>query len=202
MVTDAKIIRKTSPYLRRPNANVTRMMSDVTVALLPVAIFSVYSFGWSALIIIGLSILSMMLTEYVYYQVQDLLDGEQFKWKNKSFTLHNASVLTSGLIYGLTLPDQTPWYVVVVGGVLGIYLAKLIFGGMGQNIFNPAAVARVIVVVIYAARVFGVKLFGDYSYAATIFIFLQTFSDFGFTLINTNANMHITRTFRFLSVFY
>lgn len=152
MLTDANIVRKTSPYLRRPNANVTRMMSDVTIALLPVAIFSIYSFGWSALLILLLSIGSMMLTEYVYYQVQDLLEGDTFKFKNKSFTLHNASVLTSGLIFGLTLPDQTPWYVVVIGGVLGIYLAKLIFGGMGQNIFNPAAVARVIVVVIYATH--------------------------------------------------
>lgn len=148
-VANPKILRKTSPYLRRPNANVSRMMSDVTIALLPVSIFSVYSFGWSALLIIALSILSMVVTEYVYYQVQDLLDGEKFKFKNKSFTLYNFSVITSGLIYALTLPDQTPWYVVIIGGALGIFLAKLIFGGMGQNVFNPAAVARVIVVLVY-----------------------------------------------------
>ena len=153
MATPTKIIRKTSPYLRRPNANVSRMMSDVTIALIPVSIFSIYSFGLSALWIILLSIGSMVLTEYVYYQVQDLLNGESFKIKNKSFTLHNGSVVTSGLIYALTLPDSTPWYVVVIGGVLGIYLAKLIFGGMGQNVFNPAAVARVLVVVIYATHI-------------------------------------------------
>lgn len=152
-VTQAKIIRKTAPYLRRPNANVTRMMSDVTIALLPVTLFAIWSFGISALVIILLSILSMALTEYVYYQIQDMKDGESFTLKNKSFTLHNASVVTSGIIYGLTLPDQTPWYVVVIGGALGVYLAKLIFGGMGQNIFNPAAVARVIVVVIYATHI-------------------------------------------------
>lgn len=153
MDTPTRIIRKTSPYLRRPNANVTRMMTDVTIALLPVSIFSVYTFGLSALWIILLGIGSMMITEYIYYQVQDLLNGESLKIKNKSFTLHNGSVLTSGLIYALTLPDSTPWYVVVIGGVLGIYLAKLIFGGMGQNIFNPAAVARVLVVVIYATHI-------------------------------------------------
>lgn len=153
MEVTQKIIRKTSPYLRRPNANVTRMMSDVTIALLPVTLFAIYSFGLSALWIVLLSIGSMVLTEYVYYQIQDLLNGESLKIKNKSFTLHNGSVVTSGLIYALTLPDSTPWYVVVIGGVLGIYLAKLIFGGMGQNIFNPAAVARVLVVVIYATHI-------------------------------------------------
>ncbi len=148
-VANPKILRKTSPYLRRPNANVSRMMSDVTIALLPVTIFSIYSFHWSAVLIIALSILSMVVTEYVYYQVQDLLDGEKFKLKNKSYTLYNFSVVTSGLIYALTLPDQTPWFVVVIGGALGIFLAKLIFGGMGQNVFNPAALARVLVVIIY-----------------------------------------------------
>ncbi len=144
-----KIIRKTSPYLRRPQASVTRMMRDVIIALLPVTIFAIYKFGWAAVIIITLSILSMVFTEYVYYQIVDKLDGEKFKLKNKSFTLYNYSVVTSGLIYGLTLPDNTPWYIVVIGGAAGIFLAKLIFGGMGQNIFNPAAVARVFVVVSF-----------------------------------------------------
>lgn len=153
MELNPKITRKTSPYLRRPNANVTRMMSDVSIALLPVTAFAIYSFGLSALWIVLLSIGSMLITEYLYYQIQDLLNGESFKLKNKSFTLHNGSVVTSGLIYALTLPDSTPWYVVVIGGVLGIYIAKLIFGGMGQNIFNPAAVARVLVVVIYATHI-------------------------------------------------
>ncbi len=92
----------------------------------------------------------MVIAEYLYYQLSDLMNGEKFKFKNKSFTLYNYSALLSGLIYGLTLPDQTPVWVVVVSGALGIFLAKLIFGGLGQNVFNPAAVARVIVVVNFA----------------------------------------------------
>ncbi|MCF7925713.1 MAG: RnfABCDGE type electron transport complex subunit D [Candidatus Izimaplasma sp.] len=148
--TMPKIVRKTSPYLRRPNANATRMMRDVTIALLPVSIFAIYSFGLSALWILLVSIGSMLLTEYVFYQIQDKLQGESFKFKNKNFTLYNFSAFTSGLIYGLTLPDQTPLWIVALSGVLGILLAKLIFGGMGQNIFNPAAVARVLVVVNFA----------------------------------------------------
>ncbi|MEC9484536.1 MAG: RnfABCDGE type electron transport complex subunit D [Candidatus Izemoplasma sp.] len=148
--TMPKIIRKTSPYLRRPNANAPRMMRDVTIALLPATFFAIYSFGLPALWIILTSIVSMLVTEYVFYQIQDLLQGESFKVINKQFSLYNFSAVTSGLIYGLTLPDQTPLWVVALSGVLGILLAKLLFGGMGQNIFNPAAVARVLVVVNFA----------------------------------------------------
>ena len=145
-----KILRKTSPYLRRPQANVSRMMRDVVIALLPITIFAVYSFGLDAVKILLTAVISMGLTEYIYYQVIDKLKGEKFKLKNKSFTLYNYSALTSGLIYGLTLPDQTPIWVVALSGALGLFLAKLIFGGLGQNVFNPAAVARVIVVVNFA----------------------------------------------------
>jgi electron transport complex protein RnfD len=144
-----KIIRKTSPYLRRPKADVTRMMRDVTIALLPVTIFAIYKFGMAAVMIILVSILSMMAAEYIYYQIVDKLDDETFKWKNKSFTLYNFSTITSGLIYALILPDATPWFVVMIGAVFGVVFGKLIFGGLGQNIFNPAALGRVFIVVSF-----------------------------------------------------
>lgn len=153
MTYSPKIIRKTSPYLRRPNANATRMMRDVTIALLPVTIFSIYSFGLAAFWILLTAIGSMLFAEYAFYQIQDKIKGESFKLKNKSFSLYNFSAATSGLIYGLTLPDSTPLWIVALCGILGIVLAKLLFGGMGQNIFNPAAVARVLVVVNFAASV-------------------------------------------------
>lgn len=148
-----KIIRKTSPYLRRPNANVARMMRDVAIALLPITIFAIVSFGMSAVTVLLASVLSMVGTEYVYYQIKDKLAGEKFTWKNKSFTLSNYSAAVSGLIYGLTLPDDSPMWIVIICGILGILLAKLFFGGLGQNVFNPAAVARVLVVVNYATSV-------------------------------------------------
>jgi Na+-translocating ferredoxin:NAD+ oxidoreductase RnfD subunit len=66
-----KIIRKTSPYLRRPKADVTRMMRDVAIALLPVTIFAIYKFEMAAVMIILVSILSMMAAEYIYYQIVD-----------------------------------------------------------------------------------------------------------------------------------
>ncbi len=145
-----KIVRKTSPYLRRPQASVKRMMGDVVIALLPVVAFAIYSFGMDAVKIILTAILSMVLTEYVYYQIIDLKNGENFKIKNKSFSLYNYSALISGIIFALTLADRTPLWVVFVTGSLGILMAKLFFGGLGQNIFNPAALARVLVAVNFA----------------------------------------------------
>jgi len=144
-----KIIVKSSPYLRRPKANVSRMMRDVTIALLPVTIFAIYRFKMAAVMIILVSILSMMAAEYIYYQIVDKLDDEKFQWKNKSFTLYNFSTITSGLIYALILPDATPWFVVMIGAVFGVVFGKLIFGGLGQNIFNPAALGRVFIVVSF-----------------------------------------------------
>ncbi len=137
------IVRKTSPYLRRPQASVTRMMRDVVIALIPVTIFAIYSFGWPAVWILLTSVLTMGLTEFIYYWITSP-KGE------KPFTLKNYSALVSGLIFGLTLSDNTPLWVVVVTGALGILMGKLFFGGLGQNIFNPAALARVLVAVNFA----------------------------------------------------
>jgi electron transport complex protein RnfD len=146
-----KIVRKTAPYLRRPQATVTRMMRDVFIALVPVTLFAIFQFGLDAFWIILVSMASMAITEYVYYQVMDLKDGQEFKIKNKSFSLHNFSALTSGLIFALILPDQISLMAVAASGALGIFIGKLIFGGLGQNIFNPAAVARVLVLVNFVA---------------------------------------------------
>jgi len=148
-----KIISKSAPHLRRPNASVTRMMRDVVIALLPLTMFAIYKFGMNAVWILLVGIISMVATEYLYYQVMDLLDGEKLVLRNKRFTLYNYSAMTSGLIYSLTLPDNTPLFVVFIGGALGMFLAKLVFGGMGQNIFNVAGVARVLVVINFGTLV-------------------------------------------------
>ena len=161
-----EIVKKSSPHLRRPNARVVRMMRDVTIALLPLVIFAIINHGFNALFILLAAVLSMVATEYVYYQIQDLKEGNGFTFKNKQWSIYNFSVVTSGLIYGLTLPDKTPITVVIIGGVVGVFLAKLIFGGMGQNIFNVAAFARVFVVLSFGASV-GYTQFVDASAGAT-----------------------------------
>lgn len=146
-----QITTQSAPHLRRPKAKVPRMMGDVSIALLPLVIFVIYQHGLNGLMILSAAVLSMMATEYLFYQLRDRAAGEKFKLKNKSFTLNNFTVLTSGLIYGLILPDQTPLMIVIIGGVVGVFFAKLIFGGVGYNIFNIAGFARVFVSLSYTA---------------------------------------------------
>ncbi len=150
-----EFVQKQSPFLRRPQASVTRMMRDVAIALSPLVVFAITQHGWNAVIILLTSVLSMLITEYVFYQIMDLKDKKAFKIKNERFTLGNFSVVVSGLIYGLTLPDKMgenlgeTILIVAIGGVAGVFLVKLIFGGLGQNIFNVAAFARVFIVLSF-----------------------------------------------------
>ncbi len=148
-----EIVEKSAPHLRKPNAHVVRMMRDVAIALSPLVIFAIVQYGLSAFWILLVAVLSMVGTEYVYYQIIDRLNGEKFSLNNKSFTIYNFTVVVSGLIYGLTLSDEVPLVVVAIGGIIGVFLAKLIFGGMGQNIFNIAAFARVFVALSFGGAI-------------------------------------------------
>ncbi len=166
-----KIIAHSSPHLKRPNARVVRMMRDVVIALLPLVIFAIYNHGLTALWIMLAAVLSMVGTEYIYYQIHDLINKEKFKLKNKNFTLYNYSVLISGLIYGLTIPDATPILVVIIGGVIAVLLIKLIFGGLGQNIFNIAAFGRAFIALSFGGAV-AVSNLVDADAGATVLTWL------------------------------
>ncbi len=148
-----QMIEKNSPHLRRPTASVVRMMSDVAIALTPLVAFAIYQHGLTAVWILLAAVLSMLGTEYIYYQIQDYKNKEKFKLCNKSFTIYNFTIIVSGLIYGLIIPDATPIIVVIIGGVFGVFFAKLVFGGMGQNIFNIAAFARVFIALAFGGAV-------------------------------------------------
>lgn len=142
---------QTSPHVRKPNAKVSRMMGDVVIALSPLVIFAMLVHGLPAFLIFLVATLSMGLTEYAYYWWQDYKKTKSTAFKNPSFTLGNFTILTSGLIYGLILPDQIPLLIVAIGGVVGVFFSKLIFGGLGHNVFNIAGFARVFVGLAYAS---------------------------------------------------
>ena len=142
-----------SPHVKKPNARVSRMMGDVSIALAPLVIFAIFTHGLTAFYMLLAAVLSMGVTEYLYYQYIDFKAKKPFKLKNESFTLGNFTVLTSGLIFGLTLPSEAPILVIIISGVVGVFFAKLVFGGMGQNIFNIAGFARVFLALSYGSLV-------------------------------------------------
>ena len=103
-------------------------MRQVLLALLPATAGSVYFFGWISAGIIGLSVITCVLTEWLFVR--------------KSSGRVSEAVFVTALLFALTLPPTVPLPMVVLGAVFGIVFGKMAFGGFGANIFNPAMVAR------------------------------------------------------------
>ena len=127
-----------SPHIHSA-VSTTSLMRDVVIALLPAAICSVVFYGWMELLILAVSVASCVLLEYVI---------TRYLMKAPS-TICDLSAVVTGLLLGLNLPATTPWWVVLSGAVVAIGVAKMSFGGLGQNPFNPALTARVFLLVSY-----------------------------------------------------
>ena len=146
-----KLIKESAPYIRR-KADVKRMMLDVVIALSPITIFSCVMYGWSAIYVLFISIAIMLLSEAVFvfltnkpeYNGAKLTFKEKLKEAFSHYTINNfLSPLISAMIYSLIMPAGASVWVVIVGALFGIVIGKLLFGGLGSNIFNPAALGRV-----------------------------------------------------------
>ncbi len=138
MASKTGFLRQTAPYLRDPKPRVERMMYDVLIALAPVTIFTIWKFQMTAVLIILTSIIAMVGTEFLYYKI-----------KKEPITLRNGSILISAILFALIMPDNSPLWIVFIGGVFGAYFAKMAFGGLGANIFNVAGFARVFVMLSF-----------------------------------------------------
>lgn len=114
-------------------------MLDVIIALLPAAIVSVLFYGWSELLILAVSIASCVLLEWAITKYM----------LRRPSTIGDLSAVVTALLLALNLPVTTPWWVVFIGAVIAIGVAKLSFGGIGQNIFNPAITARVFLLISF-----------------------------------------------------
>lgn len=117
-------------------------MRDVVIALLPAVVVSVLFYGWSELLILGVSVASCLLLEYLITRY--LL--------KKPCTLGDYSAAVTGILLALNLPATTPWWIVFIGAVVAIGVAKMTFGGLGQNMFNPAIVGRVFLLISFPAQ--------------------------------------------------
>lgn len=119
-----------SPHVR-DSASTRRIMLQVCLALLPALAFGVWAFGLYALLVVALSVASAVGTEAL---VQRCL--------KRPITTSDGSAAVTGLLLGLTLPPEAPWYVPVFGAVFAIFIAKQVFGGLGDNFVNPALAGR------------------------------------------------------------
>jgi electron transport complex protein RnfD len=121
---------RTSPHILS-GYSVDTIMFNVVLALLPTTAFAVYAFGLAALLTLGTAVASCVLVEHLIC-----------KMNGRPTTVGDWSVTITGLLYGLTLPPGLPLWMVAVGGIFAVVLGKSLFGGLGQNPFNPALVAR------------------------------------------------------------
>ena len=136
----AKFIVSTSPHLHSATHTDT-LMRDVIIALMPAVIVSVLFYGWHELLILAVSVLSCVLLEWAIT-----------KWMlRKPDTIADGSAVVTGLLLAMNLPPTTPWWVVVIGAVFAIGVIKMTFGGLGQNLFNPALAARVFLLISFPA---------------------------------------------------
>ena len=119
-----------SPHVRS-KLKTSNLMLMVVIALLPTTFAGILNFGWKALLLILISVATCVATEAIYEKLM-----------NKKLTICDFSAVITGLLLALNLPASAPWWIPVIGGVFAILVVKQLFGGLGQNIMNPALAAR------------------------------------------------------------
>ena len=132
-------LTKSGPFGHTENT-VQRTMFLVLLALVPATLFDLYLFGWPAILLFAVTVGACVLAEALSLIVagRPLLP-----------TLTDGSAILTGWLLAMTLPPWAPWWVGVLGAVFAIVLAKQAYGGLGQNLFNPAMVARVALLVSF-----------------------------------------------------
>ncbi len=121
-----------SPHIHS-ELSTRRLMLDVIIALMPAVILSCLLYGWKELLLLAVSVVSCVGIEYLI---------NRFLLK-KPLSITDLSAVVTGILLALNVPVSCPWWVLVIGAVIAIGVVKMTFGGLGQNVFNPAIAARV-----------------------------------------------------------
>ncbi|MBR1692626.1 MAG: RnfABCDGE type electron transport complex subunit D [Lachnospiraceae bacterium] len=128
-----------NPHIRS-KVTTRSIMLSVIIALLPSACFGIYNFGFRALLLILISILSCELSEMVFNRIC-----------HKDSSAGDLSAVVTGLLLALNLPVSVPFWMPVIGGVFAIVVVKMLFGGLGQNFMNPALGARCFLLISFTS---------------------------------------------------
>ncbi|MBO4568277.1 MAG: RnfABCDGE type electron transport complex subunit D [Bacteroidales bacterium] len=119
--------------------SVKKIMYLVILALMPAFGVSIYFFGFNAIRVTLISVATCVLTEFLIQKY--LMKGE--------CTISDGSAILTGILLAFNVPSNIPWWMVVVGGIVAIGIAKMSFGGLGKNPFNPALVGRVFMLISF-----------------------------------------------------
>ena len=136
-----KLIVSPSPHVQSSQSTAS-IMRDVVIALMPALVVSVVVFGLNVLFVTALSVAACVLFEYLI---------QKFVVKG-ACTICNWSAVVTGVLLAFNLPATIPWWIVVIGAFVAIAVAKMTFGGLGKNPFNPALVGRVFLLIAYPVQ--------------------------------------------------
>lgn len=130
MENTKQLLVTASPHVRS-NRTVKKDMLDVIIALIPAGLASVYYFGYRALVLILASVITCVLSEYIFN-----------KATKRKQTIKDLSAVVTGILLAFNVPCTLPVWQIVIGAMFAIVVAKMFYGGIGQNIVNPALAAR------------------------------------------------------------
>ncbi len=136
---DMKLIVAPSPHIRDTDTT-EKIMFGVLVALLPVVAASIYFFRWDAVRLLLLSSAAAIATEAIFQRL-----------RKQPIRVGDGSALVTGVLLGLIVPPSLPSWMVILGSGFAIAIGKQVFGGLGQNPFNPALVGRAILTASFAS---------------------------------------------------
>ena len=129
-----------SPHVKSSNST-KGIMLDVIISLLPATIFGVYMFKLQAALIVIVTVLRCILSETVFNIVTHRIN-----------TISDLSCIVTGLILALNMPPTIDLYIPVLGGIFAIVVAKMLFGGLGQNFINPALAGRSFLLISFTSQ--------------------------------------------------
>ena len=136
-----KFIVAPAPHMHSPMSTQS-LMRDVLIALVPAFVVSAVVYGLDAFRVTAIAVASCVLVEYLI---------QKFLIKGTS-TVGNLSAVVTGVLLAFNLPSNIPWWIIVIGAVVAIGVAKMTFGGLGHNPFNPALVGRVFLLIAYPVQ--------------------------------------------------
>lgn len=136
-----KLVVSASPHFRSKTTTTTIML-DVIIAMIPALVASAVLFGYRSLILTAVSVISCVAFEYISRKIM-----------KRHCTIGDLSAVVTGMLLAFNLPSTMPYWMVIIGALVAIVIAKQFFGGIGQNFVNPALIGRIVLMSSFTSQI-------------------------------------------------
>ncbi len=151
-----KLIASSSPHIRS-NEDTRSIMLDVIIAMIPALVWSVFNFGWKALVLTAVFVVSCLFWEWGYRKVM-----------KKSQSIGDLSAVVTGMLLAFVCPVDLPWWMAILGAFFAIIVVKQLYGGIGCNFLNPALAGRAALLACYATQMTTWRAAGDSTFERVV----------------------------------